>query len=66
MHGVMLKILGQVGQIAQALAMDKEAFRSAYGRDKPEKDMIFYCKSGVRSETATQLALSMGLKGYDR
>lgn len=53
--------LGQVGQ-ELAASVDKAAFKAKYGRDKPEKnsEIIFHCRSGKRSQSAAELAKSLG------
>lgn len=46
----------------KALDLDSSDFMRAYGFRKPSKDqkIIFYCKSGKRSATATSLAKGKG------
>ncbi|XP_037816091.1 rhodanese domain-containing protein CG4456-like [Lucilia sericata] len=53
--------LGQVGQ-ELADSVDKAAFKAKYGRDKPEKnsEIIFHCRSGKRSQSAAELARTLG------
>ncbi|XP_023305340.2 rhodanese domain-containing protein CG4456-like [Lucilia cuprina] len=55
--------LGQVGQ-ELADSVDKAAFKAKYGRDKPEKssEIIFHCRSGKRSQSAAELARTLGYK----
>lgn len=52
-----------------ALFLDPEEFRERYGFEKPgiededsEKDLVFYCKSGMRARNAARAA---ALAGYD-
>ncbi|XP_065359554.1 rhodanese domain-containing protein CG4456-like [Calliphora vicina] len=53
--------LGQVGQ-ELALSVDNAVFKAKYGRDKPEKnsEIIFHCRSGKRSQSAAELARTLG------
>lgn len=46
----------------QALSLDESDFTRAYGFRKPKKStpMIFFCKAGIRSASATSLAKSKG------
>ena len=46
-----------------ALKMDADAFRGAYGVTKPEKDtdnVVVYCRSGARSSRALVIAHNLG------
>ena len=51
-----------VGQLHGALKLSDEKFKMQYGFSKPSKDqkVIFYCHSGVRSQSACELASAMG------
>jgi rhodanese-related sulfurtransferase len=44
--------------------LPEEEFEDRFGFPKPEKDkeVVFYCKAGVRSSAAAQLALQQGYK----
>ncbi|GAA5859350.1 hypothetical protein JCM1840_004575 [Sporobolomyces johnsonii] len=48
----------------KSLAMDEGDFTRTYGFHKPQKNqpMIFYCRAGVRAETAADLAKRAGYK----
>ncbi|GAA5913449.1 hypothetical protein JCM8208_005183 [Rhodotorula glutinis] len=48
----------------KSLAMDEGDFTRVHGFHKPTKKqpMIFYCKAGVRAQTAVDLARSQGYK----
>lgn len=61
-----------LGDILQdkALELTSEEFEEKYGFEKPGKDdkVIFYCKSGSRSNMAAQVADSVGfdnIKNYE-
>ena len=47
-----------------ALFLPEEEFEDRFGFVKPptDKEVIFYCKSGVRSSAAAQFALQQGYK----
>ncbi|KAH9921948.1 endoplasmic reticulum protein [Epithele typhae] len=47
---------------SNALQMDPEAFKQQFGFEKPRKDqeVTFYCRSGKRSTTASDLAMKAG------
>lgn len=55
-----------LGQIAEELgpAIDKDAFKAKYGREKPAKnsEIIFHCKIGKRSQHAAELAKTLGFQ----
>jgi rhodanese-related sulfurtransferase len=48
-----------------ALSLPPDEFEDRFGFAKPEKDreVVFYCKAGVRSRAAARLAL---LEGYEK
>jgi len=46
-----------------ALALNDKAFLESYGSPKPEKDaddVVFHCRTGVRSTKALGIAQSLG------
>lgn len=45
-----------------AIFLPEEEFEDRFGFSKPDpqKEMVFYCKSGVRSSAAAQLARQYG------
>lgn len=47
-----------------AIFLSPEAFEDRFGFSKPseEKELIFYCRAGVRSSAAAQLAQQQGYK----
>lgn len=47
-----------------AIFLPEEEFEDRFGFSKPavDKEVIFYCKSGVRSSAAAQLAQQHGYK----
>lgn len=47
-----------------AMFLPEEEFEDRFGFPKPEtdKEMVFYCKAGVRSSAAAQLAQQQGYK----
>lgn len=49
-----------------ALRMDGAKFKEKYGFQKPEVDqeVVFYCRSGKRSSTASDVARRNGYKKY--
>jgi rhodanese-related sulfurtransferase len=53
-----------LGDIESALNLSANEFESKYGFKKPGKDeaLIFHCRSGARSQKATDLALKLGFK----
>ena len=46
--------------------MEPDAFKALYSAEKPklEENLIFFCQMGKRGLQATQLAQSLGYKGY--
>lgn len=48
--------------LSKALEQTPDAFRNIYGFEKPEKnqEVVFYCRSGKRSTTASELAMEKG------
>jgi rhodanese-related sulfurtransferase len=48
--------------VPEAFSLSEEDFEDRFGFAKPEREseVVFYCKSGVRSSAATQLALQNG------
>ena len=51
--------------LEEALKLDAETFKSKFGISKPAKDsdeVIFYCRSGVRSTAAAEIAEKAGYK----
>jgi len=50
--------------LSKALEQTPDSFRNTYGFEKPEKsqEVVFYCRSGVRSTTASELAMDKGWK----
>ena len=46
--------------------MEPAAFKALYSAEKPklEENLIFFCQMGKRGLQATQLAQSLGYKGY--
>ncbi|XP_064550269.1 rhodanese domain-containing protein CG4456 [Drosophila montana] len=67
-----LKETGQVpssiniplGIVSQELATSDQQFKSKYARDKPQPDteLVFHCRSGVRSLKAAEAAVALGFK----
>lgn len=51
-------------ELDEALLLDEKSFEKRYGAPKLEKDeeIIFSCKSGVRSEAACSIASQIGFK----
>ncbi len=52
--------------LSGALYMDGTKFKEKYGFPKPEFDqeVVFYCRSGMRSATASDVARRNGYKKY--
>ncbi len=46
----------------EALSLSPDEFRARFGFAKPppSKEVVFYCKAGIRSATAAELALRNG------
>ncbi|EDW58619.1 rhodanese domain-containing protein CG4456 [Drosophila virilis] len=67
-----LKETGQVpssiniplGIVSQELASSEQIFKSKYAREKPQPDteLVFHCRSGVRSLKAAEAAVALGFK----
>lgn len=56
-----------VSELESALQMEPAAFRAAYSAEKPkleDENLIFFCQMGKRGSQATQLARSLGYRGY--
>ena len=54
-----------VGEVDTALGMFPEAFQQKYGVPKPSKEddnIVFQCRSGVRSLSAMETAHALGYK----
>ncbi|XP_068156922.1 rhodanese domain-containing protein CG4456 [Drosophila tropicalis] len=53
-----------LGIVSQELSTSNEAFKSKYGRDKPQPntEIIFHCKIGKRSLKAAETAAALGFK----
>lgn len=51
-------------EIQEAFQLDSERFKEKYGFEKMkhEDNLIFYCRTGARSHTATQMALALGYR----
>lgn len=51
-------------ELDEALLLDSKSFEKRYGASKLEKEeqIIFSCKSGVRSEAACSIASQLGFK----
>ena len=51
-----------LGHVEEALTLDAADFKLLFHHDMPPKDqlVIVYCRSGVRSESARQIALAAG------
>ena len=50
-----------LSELANALALSPREFKQKYGFElSAEDNIIFYCRTGVRSEKATELALQRG------
>lgn len=53
-----------LGIVSQELAAKDQLFKSKYARNKPQPDteLVFHCRSGVRSLKAAEAAVAMGFK----
>ncbi|KAH8292377.1 hypothetical protein KR054_009064 [Drosophila jambulina] len=53
-----------LGVVSQELAASGQAFKSKYGREKPQPDteIIFHCKIGKRSLKAAESAAALGFR----
>lgn len=53
-----------IASAPEALSLLAEEFEDRFGFAKPEtdKEVVFYCKAGVRSSAAAQLALQNGYR----
>lgn len=52
-----------MGTLDKALQMSSEDFKNAFGTTKPsvnDKDVIFFCKRGIRSRSAMEIAIKQG------
>lgn len=49
-------------RIQQAFSLNDSEFEEEFGYSKPKENIVCYCKAGVRSESATKILRSMGLK----
>ncbi len=59
------ELINAVGEIGKALSLSNADFQRKYGVAKPSKDnkdVIFYCKAGVRSANALVAAQGLGYK----
>ena len=52
--------------LSAALHMDGEKFKEKFGFQKPafDQEIVFYCRSGMRSSTASDVARRNGYKKY--
>lgn len=67
-----LKEFGQIptsiniplGEVEKALQLPEDKFKTLYGHAKPKPDdyVIFHCKLGRRSQTASEAAVKLGYK----
>lgn len=50
--------------VSQELASSEQIFKSKYAREKPQPDteLVFHCRSGVRSLKAAEAAVALGFK----
>ena len=55
-----------LSDLTGALRMDGAKFKEKYGFKKPEFDqeIVFYCRSGMRSASASDVARRNGYKKY--
>ena len=55
-----------LSDLSGALRMDENKFKEKYGFQKPafDQEVVFYCRSGMRSSTATDVARRNGYKKY--
>jgi rhodanese-related sulfurtransferase len=55
-----------LSDLPTALRMTGEKFKEKYGFEKPTSDqeVVFYCRSGMRSSTASDVALRNGYTKY--
>jgi len=55
-----------LSDLSGALNMDGEKFKEKYGFQKPgfDQEIVFYCRSGKRSSTASDVARRNGYKRY--
>lgn len=51
-----------LGEVEKALQMPEDKFKTLYGHAKPKPDdyVIFHCKLGRRSQTASETAVKLG------
>lgn len=52
--------------LSGALHLDGEKFKETYGFQKPglDQEIVFYCRSGMRSSSASDVARRNGYKKY--
>ena len=55
-----------LSDLSGALRMDGDKFKEKYGFKRPEfeQEVVFYCRSGMRSSTASDVARRNGYKKY--
>lgn len=55
-----------LSDLSGALHMDGAKFKEKYGFEKPgfDQEVVFYCRSGMRSATASDVARRNGYKKY--
>jgi thiosulfate:glutathione sulfurtransferase len=55
-----------LSNLSGALHMDGDKFKEKHGFQKPgfDQEVVFYCRSGVRSATASDVARRNGYKKY--
>ena len=52
-----------MGQIGEALSMTNKDFQTQFGASKPsveDTNIVFHCRSGIRSKTALDIAHQLG------
>jgi thiosulfate:glutathione sulfurtransferase len=55
-----------LSSLSAALHMDGDTFKEKYGFHKPalDQEIVFYCRSGMRSSTASDVARKNGYNKY--
>lgn len=56
-----------VGEVEDALKkLNNEEFKKKYGKEKPDSNanIVFSCLKGIRSNTAMEIAKTIGFKKY--
>ena len=56
-----------VGEVGEALSLSSDEFEAKYQVAKPSHDdanIVFHCRSGVRSREAMSVAMEMGYTKY--